>query len=49
MYNYDMTIRYDKKENILIAKVPFLHGYIADGKTYEKAARKCPNYCTLIN
>ena len=34
MYNYDMTIRYDKKENILIAKVPFLHGYI------EALARK---------
>jgi predicted RNase H-like HicB family nuclease len=39
MYNYDMIIRYDKEENLYIAEVPDLQGCMADGKTYEEAAR----------
>jgi predicted RNase H-like HicB family nuclease len=39
MYNYDMIIHYDKEENFYIAEVPELPGCMADGKTYEEAAR----------
>ncbi|MHB1698428.1 MAG: type II toxin-antitoxin system HicB family antitoxin [bacterium] len=39
MYNYEMIIHYDKEENLYIAEVPDLPGCIADGKTYEEAAR----------
>ena len=40
MLKYSVSIRYDKNDNIFIAKVPELPGCAAHGDTPEQAARE---------